>query len=276
MSIEAKLLLGWMTRESAILWLTHERVPPLTEQEAETLWTQYHGRVEALPPEPNALPQKLNDVDKETRLRFLRHCRENGKHEIEDVIKLDLANLPIRQYRIVVPKSRDYEQLVNTRHGWVSRALPTTVQEPNLQARYSQNGSDTEAWFDLPHSEFVFPYSPTINAFQIKQFDRWVVAVRVEQRYLLWSGYHRSLARLVNTIGDGNERSALIALTRSRLLDTPNQSADDTHSRALCLRARPAFLKDFLNDELCITLNLKKQKWLYHVKGEVVAIEDLT
>jgi len=276
MSIEAKLLLGWMTRETAILWLTHERVPPLTEQEAEALWTQYYGRVEALPPEPHSVPQKLNEIDKETRLRFLRHCREQGKHEIGDVIKLDLATLPIRQFRIVIPKSRDYEPLVNTRQGWVARALPTTAQEPNLQARYSQSGSDTEAWIDLPHGEFMFPFSPNIGGFQVKQGDRWVEAIQVEQRHLLWAGYHRSLARLVNTIGDGNERSALVALTKNRLLDTPNQSADNAHARALCLRARPALLKDFLNDELCITLNLKKQKWLYHVKGEVVAIEDPT
>jgi len=275
MPIEAKLLVGWMSRESAILWLTSERVPPMTQQEAENLWTEYHAKVEALPDEVPSTAQPLSHAERRTREMFLRHCYQQNKRDIEDVVKLDLATIPIRQFRIIAPRSQGYEAGVRTRAGWQAQALPTTAPtEPILQGQYNQLGETTEAWINVPHSEFMFPFDPGIGAFKLKQGDRFVTALRVEQRIVLWAGYHRSLARLVNTIGDGIERSALMALNRNRLLDTPNQPPDNVHARALCLRGRPPFLKDFLNDDLCITLNLRKQRYVYHVKGEILATED--
>jgi hypothetical protein len=275
MAIEAKLLVGWMTREAAILWLTKECLPPKTEQEAVELWEQYNQRTEALQPEAPSLPQTLSKSERSTREMFLRHCYQQKKQDVEDVIKLDLATLPIRQFRVIAPRSANYQAQVASRAGWISKALPTAnPPDLNLQVRYNQEGTDTEAWFEIPHNEFMMPFDPAIGGFQLRMGDRWVEAMRVDQRYLLWAGYHRSLARLVNTIGDGIERSALVALTRNRLLDTPNQLPDIAHARALCLRARPPLLKDFLDDALCMTLNLRKQKYVYHVRGEVLATED--
>src|SRR5258708_22057352 len=185
MPIEARLLLGWMTREMATLFLTSERIPPLTEQEAGDLWAQYRERVEALLPEPLSESQPLSHSDKRTREMFLRHCYQQQKHDVEDVIKLDLRSLPVRQFRIIAPRSQNYEGMVRTRATWATAALPTNTQEPDLQGTYNQTENNTDAWFEIPHAEFVFPYTPDIIRFHIKHGDRWVTATPDDARHIL-------------------------------------------------------------------------------------------
>jgi hypothetical protein len=274
MPIQAKLLVAWMSREEAVIWLTNEAVPPLTLAQAIQTWEQYQANLNGLPAEQLCTALPLSNAEHQTRRMVLASV--SHRKDVVDVVKLDLMSMPIRQMRVIVPRYEAYQSKVKTRNGWIAEALSTTVPNVDLKWQYSQNGSTTEALFELPHGEFMLPFDPQIGGFRLRHGDRTVEVATNGMRYALWAGYHRSLARLVSNIGDGNERSALLTVTTSPFLTTPSQSPDDDAKRSLCLLERPPLLKDFLNDSLCMTLNLKKQRFLYRVKGYLEATEDNT
>jgi len=263
------------------MWLTREARPQFTEQEAIEKWEQYRSRIDSLKPEPLCQKLPLSNADQQHRKVFLQETANRG--DLLDLIKIDPMCLPIHQLRVIVPRYETYGPKVKTRNGWITTALPTNPPAPQITMNYVQGGTMTEVIYELPHGEFVFPFIPQMHlngfatgGFMIQQGNRTVEVTTDGKRYLLWAGYHRSLARLVSNIGDGNERAALMAVTRADFLATPNQAPEMEAKRLLCLRERPPLLKDFLDDDLCMTLNLQKQRFIYRVKGNIEALEDTT
>src|SRR4051794_14726532 len=107
-TITAKVLLGWLDRDSAVRFLTTECVtnPALTPGEAEAIWQPFHDRVEALPERPREVPTeyKLNKSQKKHAKEFAKTAPKVDAN-FRRIVKVDLMGLAVHQYLVVTERS---------------------------------------------------------------------------------------------------------------------------------------------------------------------------
>lgn len=265
-TLDGVLLLAWMERDEALLWLRRNCwfEPELTDQQAEEIWIPYRDRMLALPERNYQAPQRLPIPQPQRQLvsRFLARFRGP---EVSDVINVNPLDLAVYQKYVVTDRCDHHAQQAGT---WARKFLVIDRPLGNLPGRM-ENGIIK---FNLPHAEHLIAVQPD-GAFRIQQGDGYVSVVELGGRLILKAGYHRALAIAAAAINepDANDTCALVALTRSLPPDLapncPNQGL-----RTTVLGARAPLLRDFFDRDLAMEVNLRRKRWEAHI--QVIAVDD--
>jgi len=258
--MDAVLLLAWMERDEAVLWLRDHCWfdPQLTEAKAEEIWKVYRDRGNALPERIIEPPQRfpIPAAQRQLVLQFLARFRGP---EVLDVIKVNPMDLVVYQRYVVTDRCDHHVQQPGV---WARKFLVIDRPAANLPGRI-ENGI---LKFALPHAEHLIGIQPD-GAFRIQQSDGYVALSEIGGRLLLKAGYHRSFAfaRALMNEPDASEKCALFALTRSLPPDLapncPNQGL-----RTSVLGTRAPLLRDFFDRDLAMEVKLRKKIWEAHIQ----------
>jgi hypothetical protein len=267
-TLGANILLGWMDREEAISHLVNDCRfdPQITRDRAEELWTEYRGRVDALPEREIQPPVRfpIPDADRQIVNNFLSQFRGP---EVLDVIKINPLELIIYQTYVVTDRADHHAEGPGN---WARKTL--VMNRPtNLLPWRVEDGT---LKFSLPHAEHQIWINPN-GQFGIQQGGGFVSVAEIEGRLFLKAGYHRSFAfaRAVTNEPEANAKSMLVALTRAL---PPQLTTDFPHQglRTTVLGRRPPLLADFFDLRLAMTVRLRRKKYEAHFQGKVVPVDD--
>ncbi len=266
-TVEAVVLLGWMERDFAVNYLLTECVsdPPLNEASAEALWRRYREQVDGLPERDARAPQRLELTDQEKRRAeaFLRfHGVPHRLGPIREVIKINPLDLVIHQPGVCLDRVREH---LADRNG--GDTLCAQVRPHQVTIHSSINMVDVQ----VPHGEFAFVWEQRMNQFLVTETARHASVTQFGDRMILWAGYHRSYARIVNANPDGIERSMLVALTTDADFFVSEQSPNQG-LRAVVCGLRPPLFRDFFDDRFFIKVRLRKKRWELQIRAQCVGV----
>jgi hypothetical protein len=257
-TVKAKLLLGWMKEHEALKTLNNCYFEKhLSDRAAKKMWRHYRDKVTALPPrnpmEPPGIPFTATEKTATgNHMQVIASSGHTANYNAE-VIKINPAELVARQFYVVVGQSEVYaanmmDETTRINH-CLGNGLKFTGQLVSRQIRPDL------ILVDLPHMEFL----PGPSGFI--QRDRYLMAVRTQTgRLLLWGGYHRVHAILCC---QGAGEAPGVAPLLTVMTGIPEVQAFLTlpsSVREMVLGDRPALLRDFLDEELFITVNLRKMR----------------
>jgi hypothetical protein len=253
-SLNARILLGWFDRESAVRALMTGCVHDgLTAADAEAIWRPFHERVQRLPERPPQMPVRhpLRTAERAEVTDFLRRARQFDR--CIEVVKIDPMLLAVRQLMVVDELASRYQERVRSDHGWRTTCLPRPVPRRSLRPR--AEGADTV--IDLPHAEFQV-LETADGALKLVELQPWVMVGPLEGRMVLWAGYHRAFARMVQmdlapqaTV----DRAVPVVLT-SRL-----SGAANTARLTVATGLRPPLFRDFFDQNLFFMVRLRKKRY---------------
>jgi hypothetical protein len=183
---------------------------------------------------------------------------------VKDIIKIDPRRLVIRQFEVVLDRVKDHQQNIDAKQWCVKTCIPTERPNVPLQLKVTQAGVDV----DVPHGEFGFGFNG--QAFQIMQGGGHISVSAFADRMLLWSGYHRSFARVATVSPAIMDRSILAALTNEADFvlgtDSPNKRFGE-----MVRGDRPPLLGDFLDDRFVMKVKFRKKRYELQIRSRLVA-----
>jgi hypothetical protein len=259
-TVKAKLLLGWMRQHEAVDALNACVFDEyLTRRKAIALWKRYRDKVAALEPRNPAAIETFPFTDAE-RQAVEDHRRQtmNGPNAqyFSEVIKVRPGDLLAHQYSVLTERAELYGQVMQNEHARINNCLGVG-QEFRGQLVHRQVSRNRVA-VDLPHFEYLV--IPTATGIKFQERDRYIVAVRTPGgRLLLWGGYHRVHAVLCHTEGDGAGTAPLLTVMTGAP-DVERFFVRPSPLRDTVLGDRPALVRDFLDEDLFITVNLRKKR----------------
>jgi hypothetical protein len=264
-TVKAKFLLGWMNRREALNALNacvFEK--PLTEKKAIVLWKHYRDKVAALPPRDLTPIEErvLSNVEQEAVTAHIARLNTTACAQFQPrVIKIHPGGLIARQFQVVTDRSIQYAQEMQDEQTRINHCLGNGLAfTGQLKPRMVHA---RRIAVDLPHFEFTILPVGVVNGqvqCQITEWDRYITAfVAVENRLVLWGGYHRTYALLCQLAGDASGGAPLITVTTG-MPDVLNFLSKPSFVRDAVLGERPALLRDFLDEELFIEVNLRKRR----------------
>jgi hypothetical protein len=116
----------------------------------------------------------------------------------------------------------------------------------------------------LPHWEYDLQQLPKPGGgvhVNLQEWPRLLSAVKLKDRTILWGGYHRTYALLSQTEPEGLDDPPLVSLISSPAVDAFFSNASlRPEVRAMVLGDKPAFFGDFFNDDLVMSVALRKQE----------------
>lgn len=256
-TVRGRVLLGWLSRDQAVLFLLNECVfdPPIDAAAAESIWRPFHDRALAIPERPPVLlprlPLTVSEIAHAKQfMAFLN--RTLGAHDIT--------------------ADRD----------WLRECLPTVVKpspiriNPVRQPHPFSTGAD----IDIPHGEFFFAPDKK-GAWTVSELRRHVTAIEFSGRTFLKGGYHRSFAK-VSAAPTATVPAAVVALASNAtvVLPVPTQPAV---SAALTTGTadlspfgrRAAILRDFFTDGFFMDVNLRKKRYQLQVRSTWIPVDDV-
>ncbi len=263
-TVKAKLLLGWMKKHEAIDALnacTFDK--PLSKKRAIALWKEYRDKVAALEPRDPGLLTAIPFTDNEQQAvdGHIRRIRSgpNGRY-FSEVTKVQAGNLVARQFHVLTERSERFAQEMQNEGARINTCLGVGL-EFNGQLVFRRVGPN-RFHVDLPHPEYVI--IPTQNGFQtqfrFQERDRYVLGVRTPGgRLLLWGGYHRIHALLCHMAGDAAAVAPLLTVMTG-IPEVETFFARPSFVRDTVFGDRPALLRDFLDENLFIAVNLRKRR----------------
>lgn len=256
--VRAKLLIGWMPQHEALRALNNcyfEKT--LSHRDAVRLWRGYRDKVLSLPPrQPAALP-RLPITEYET-LAIQAHMQRIGAgpnaQYFEEVIKVHPGDLLAHQLDVVLDQSEKYIPAIPNEESRINTFLGVGLEFNGVLVprKTSRHCIDS----DLPHFEFM----PRItqSGIDFKERDRYVLVVSApNDRLLLWGGYHRTHSVLCQLAGDAAAVAPLLTKMRG-IPEVDTFFSRSSPRRDAILGDRPPLLRDFLDEELFITVNLRK------------------
>jgi hypothetical protein len=271
-TVAAKVLLGWMERDQAVNFLQTDCVfpVPLIEEEAHELWRVRNERVQALPERPANAPTEL-PLDAREQAEADAFMRAMGQApNVKRVIKIDPHGLVAYQPVVVLDQVGKYQPHAVSAADYACKSLSTLANRANLQIQAGFNMANVA----VPHGEFIFAFNGQAGQFQIQELARHISVTEFQSRMLLWSGYHRSYARIASAKPDGKDRSLLVALTTDGdsfvSPQSPNQGL-----RAMVCGLRPSLLGDFFDDTLFMAVNLKRKRFVLQIRAICVPVDDV-
>lgn len=280
MPLEAIVLLGWMERAEALEFLRVRCIfdPELTEDQALALWETYRQRVEALPVREVHSPKRRNmkPEDKNWERQFLQFTRQHGA-SVKSVVKVNLRELVVHQKHILVERAANYAAQLKSQKSWNQACLPTQLERFNIKMdmRFMNGGLKMEADIDLPDGEWLFRPQQCQAEMHFKAgpaFRFVTVTELVNDRVLLWSGYHRSYGWAANAQPEGTECPTLVALTEN-VVAPPIVGAETPFDR-LVRGLRPPVFADFFDERFFIRVRLPRKKFQMQIRAEVAQIDD--
>jgi|SRR5580704_3395687 hypothetical protein len=261
-TIEAKLLLGWMGQHEAIDALNSCVFdPPYTKKRAIALWKDYRDKVLALPPR-NTLVAEAIDLTEAEKVAIGTHGKNLQGNPMAQfflrVAKVAPENLVARQYYVTVDRAAQYAELMKDEQTRINHFLGFGMQFAGTLP--PPRGLGKLLKVDLPHAEFVPLAIP--GGFTFRERDRYVTGADLNGgRMMLWSGYHRTYAiELLRQAGGDAAGAAPLLTVMTGMPDVQGFLASRTAVRDCVLGERPALLRDFLDPDLCVTVNLRKTR----------------
>ena len=282
---------GWMSREEAIRFLTHDCVfaRPITEAEAEETWHVWRNRAATLPERSAAAPEEfpLTSGEQEHAAKFLQYLGTLGVEGVR-VIKIDPMKMIAFQFQIAIERSLTYSDASRVEADWLATALPINRPSPQLDMTFSRRRFDTDIRIELPHGEFIFGVntgsaqmdgaisvdsSAAHGTFGPKEFLGYINAMRVGNRLLLGRGYHRTYARIAAVEGRPSDRLTVVAI------DPATPAPPDLTGQALghvpglsVFGVRPALMQDFFTEGLAMPVYLRRKRYRLDVSARWVAV----
>ena len=277
-TFQAIALLGWMERDEAVDFLLNKCffAPALERNQAVETWEDYRHRVDELPCRPIVPPRRRMLTPQESNWEriFLDFVHHNGATNVRSVVKVDLMTLIVHQKIILTERAAEYIPRLQTAQQWRETALPRQPERFQCQAGYRNMGVRTEIDMDLPDGEWMLLPSNCNGEFHLKPAPalRHVTATMLDvDRMLLWSGYHRSYARVLIAQPEGREAPAVVALAEN-VVAAPTAGGETQFDR-LVRGARPAFFADFFDDRLFIRVNLLRKRAQMQIRSQIVWLD---
>lgn len=277
-TISARTLPGWMEREQAIFFFTTQCVPALTIEQAGELWESYREKVKRI--ERASRPCRREDLNESDSrhieaLITLMESANGHRHEIEEVVKVDLRDVTAIQYMAITERANDYAGMSSDQF-WREDFLPTKIIPSNVGMKFSigQPGHthplNSTIVYDLPDAEFAF--LPHGNGyFSISELSRQVISAQIGQRLILKNGYHRCLARMLTTQVEGGAPMALIAVEKQAL--SAGLAFQD--GQWLAPGIPYATLGDYLDESLYLDVDMRRKRYQIEVKARWLALDDI-
>jgi len=276
-TISTRTLPGWMEREQALFFFTTQCVPALTIEQATELWESYREKVKRIerPSRPcrrEALDE--GDVRHVEALIALMESVNGPRHEIEEVVKVDLRDVTAIQYLAVTERANDYAAMSSDQF-WRDDFLPTKIKPSNVGMKFSiglpghSHPLNSTIVYDLPDAEFAF--LPHGNGyFSVAELSRQVISAQVGQRLILKNGYHRCLARMLSAQAEGRVPTALVAVEKQVLsAGLPFQDG-----QWLAPGIPYASLSDYLDESLYLDVEMRRKRYQIEVKARWLAVDD--
>jgi hypothetical protein len=266
-TVKAKLLLGWMNRHEALSALNacvFEK--HLSNKKAAVLWKHCRDKVAALEPR-KLIPipeQALTATEQALVDEHLKRLNSGPNVKFQPrVIKIHPGDLVARQFHVVTERSHQYRQQMEDDQTRINHCLGNGLASTG-QAQPKQRMINRKiVAIDLPHFEFTLLPGGIVNGqiqCQVYEWDRYITAFNTnEGRMVLWGGYHRIHALLCQLAGDASGGAPLITVMTG-MPDVVKFLADPSFVRDTVLGERPALLRDFLDEELFIEVNLRKKR----------------
>jgi hypothetical protein len=258
-TFSGKLLLGWMSKEEALAFLMGQAVPPLSEAAAIELWESYRQKVAQLGNRGCQKPAtgKHSLKEKLAADRIIKASRKNGQRNVKALIKVDPLDLVVHQLRIFEERAEPYVALVCDPVMRVKTCLPSLPGSIQLQFKRVAGKTIIE----LPHGEFRIALGPN-NKPAIQEMAHHIAITPFDDRFLLWAGYHRTYAVTLASQANPEEIERLVpaVLTTDAEDDFLAETARFSEKRAMVFGACPALFRDFFDPDLCLSINLRKQR----------------
>jgi hypothetical protein len=261
-----------MERDQAVRFLRQDCVfdPPLSDADAESLWSEYRSRAAGLVMRdirpPDRLP--LTPTEHEHAQRFLRFVASLGVNNLE-VLKLDPMRLIAAQSHVATDLAQNYTQRCSSEADWLEVTLPTTSKPPDVDVRFTRRNFDTEILIDLPHGEFIFGLQPN-GSFGPKEFVAHAAVVAAGNRMILGKGYHRLYARMTGARLTPAARSVLVALEPNALVPGPRNVAETFG----IFGSNPPLFSDFFTEGQFLRVNLRKKRYQLRVTANWIALNE--
>ena len=263
-TVEAKLLLGWMSRDEALKVLLNECVfdDPLDEGSALKLWQEYRDKAVELDPKDCRAPalQKLTFAEKLATQKLVKGCRRRGATNVRGVVKVNPRGLIAHQLQIVLDRAKIYGAAMSTPRDRTRICLGVGME--NTQPVPMKRNVDTTI-LQLPHAEFEIAVAPN-GRIELREKARFVSVASFGDRMLLWAGYHRAYALASQTYPEETERSLLATLTTDAD-DFLGLRSELPEKRDMVRGVRPALLEDFFDDDLFMVVKLRKRRCEFHI-----------
>jgi hypothetical protein len=261
-TVKAKLLLGWMNRKDAISVLQDCYINgnPHTERKATIVWNHYRAKVQKLEPVICNPLEELPLTEAECLAAQAHLADLNTKVPFQpQVVKLNPANLLLRQFHVVTERAEEYGQQMEDEQTRINHCfgiglsyvgqLATRLLNPTLQV------------IDLPHFEFKIDFDIQRQMIVPRQFSRYVSVFRADPtRTVLWAGYHRTYALLCQLGGEGCGAAIPLFTTVTGAAEVNDFMRAPSFARTSVLCDRPALLRDFLDAELFMDVNLRRKR----------------
>jgi hypothetical protein len=257
-TVEAKMLLGWMTENEALHFLRNCVFDTnKSDDDHRNLWNTYREKVRAIGKRslPNPATFRLSLAEECSGKTHLNKLRKQNATNIKRVIKIDPRQLVIHQLYVVMDQSRGYEAAAADRKGRLHLSLGIGLENktPILAAR--RNGD----WLikDIPHCEFK-PFAMIgTDDFIVQEMARFISLTEFDDRILLWAGYHRSHALVSKTYPEDTERLLVGTLVSDGdgFLGPTSELAD---KRDIVRGECPPLFGDFFDKSLCIEVKYLK------------------
>jgi len=248
-----------MNQKEALQFLVKEAVPPLSEEEAIKLWECYRQKVTALGNrecnKPANAPHNLKE--KMAADKIVKASRKNGERNVKGLIKVDPLDLVVHQLRIFEERAEPYIDLVSDPVTKVKTCLPPLPVGRQLPTK--RVGGRTI--IELPHGEFRIVPGPN-KKLEIQELAHHVAISAFDDRLLLWAGYHRAYAVTLASQANPEEIERLVPAVLTTDADDAFLCAlaGFSEKRDMVRGACPALFRDFFDPDLCLSINLRKQR----------------
>lgn len=264
--LAGRALIGWMSRDEAIRFLTEDCIfpVPMSPEEAAKIWESRREVTEALAKE-NPLPRSSSLPLTAADLKVARQFRSTHVEakSITDVVRLNPMNLVIHQYWISTTIADEFRDEVTA-----SRWPTTALVDPPIRTRLAWRQEGNALLVDLPHFEY-FLAGPALpdGRMWICEADPFVTVSLHAGRALLLKGYHRTFAFA--------DRAARTELDSAGALFGQSSSLQEMGSDAAEMLQvmegpRPPCLGDFFDERLFMPVTLRRHEYEMRIGYEVV------
>ncbi len=267
--LAARALLGWMSREEAVRFLTEDCLfcNPLTCREAEDVWASRNATVQNLPAEAafDARKLPLSAADLKAARKFRSWHPDAAS--VVDFIRLNPMDLVVHQLWISTAIADGYRARV-TPDKW----LHTALLDPPTNSKLNWRREGDTVLFDLPHFEyFLAGPSPPDGQMRVSEADCFVTVALHAERALLLRGYHRTFACAQGILEAANApHGVLFGVSNS--LTTMGSEADEILK--MMEGPRPPRMADFFDDRLFLAVTLRRRQYRMKIRYEVVEVEE--
>jgi hypothetical protein len=232
---------------------------PFTERKAGKLWKHYHQKVEQLEPRICCPLGSLPLTEAECQAAQTHIAALTPKVNFgPQVIKLNPANLLLRQFQVVTERCDDYAAIIQDEQARINHCLGIGL---NFKGQLvSRRISPKLMVLDLPHFEYTLHGVNPQQGFIVEEWPRYISVFNADAtKTVLWGGYHRTYALFCQLGGDGLGGAPLFTtVTGSSVVN--DFIAKPSREREAVLGDRPALLRDFLDGDLFMEVNLRKRR----------------